>query len=406
MTENTIISRQFSDSYFSPNEVGQILLINTESAVDRRERVTNLANTLHISGMEYVAGIDREKLTQKERKEILTRARSSENVVNGARVNIVGPGTNYQHILLPPDKEFPKDFEDYIVGRYACAASHVKAMKKALENWEKAPAEDKNKWIIILEDDVLLSKQDKKKINSVLANAPETAGAILLGGEQGVFRLGGLYSLNAMLPVAVETEGKKNPDLAKPTGSFGATATAYRPDMLRAMLTVQEKNLAMTREEGGRQTNDRVNVVIQNYLAGFSTLPEAKQDRILRATFDEATSDMKQKEFFALNPSLIKEDIGPSTVGNPEQSDKYRYRTAYRTFSPETAVKVYELFEATKNPHLRVQCSSVLERERVGNARLTESQLVEKLEKIQKDDKSFTSRLGPRNATAASEIMR
>lgn len=268
--------------YFNPEHVGQTLYINLDRAGERDDRFHQRAEEIGLRA-ERIAGVDPAALEEKARNDIIARMKNK--VVIGGKVE----DTLEENCVPPKPERVHEALQKTAFSKYGCAASHVKAMQKALDSIRPG---DEEKWIVLLEDDAVLSLESRTEINRVLAEAPDDAGAMMLG----------VMHPRGAVPLATD-----DPDIMQPTKGNATVAIAYRPDMMRAMLQVYEKNLQMTREEGGISPVDNINAVIHQYLAfqdeAYLERPEYAQ---LVETFCEATQDIKQHKFYAANPSLVR----------------------------------------------------------------------------------------------------
>lgn len=268
--------------YFNPEYVGKTFYINLNRADDRNERFGQMAREIGLRA-ERIEGIDAAALDEDVRKDIVARMKNK--VVIGGRLE----DTLEENCVPEKPERMPDALETTAYSKYGCAASHVKAMQRALATIRPG---DEEKWIVILEDDAVLSLESRAEINRILAEAPDDAGAMMLG----------VMHPRGAVPLATDS-----PDIMQPTKGNATVAIAFRPDMMLAMLKVYERNLQMTREEGGISPVDNINAVIHQYLAfqdeAHLGRPEYSE---LVEVFRKATQDLKQHKFYAANPSLVR----------------------------------------------------------------------------------------------------
>lgn len=332
-------------SFFAKENVAQVLYINLARSEVRKADMENMGAALAITPLHRVEGADAQLYTPDERAEILSRQKSIRYLKDGEWVFSYNFDTGYSDMLLPVGVDIPENISNHAMGRYACQVSQLRAIEKAIRNLEEQGENNNNRWTIIFEDDALLDKADRETINEALKNAPDEAGAVLLAGWQ---RGGALLG---------ET---RHPNLAIPTGTQGSTAIAYRSEMLKIMAEVYRRNLAMTREEGGISSNDSVNVVIQDFQAGISSIHTHSENHILLEVFKEASAGKTATQFFVLNPSLVRETKQSSTIGTSPAADYYDYQLRKPTFPLETVRQVRQIYESNKDPEIRKEFDRML----------------------------------------------
>ena len=360
--------------YFAPKAVAQTIYINLERSVERRQRMEKMAEEIGMHNLERLVATDGYMLQGDEHADVLARTAMLEQLKeDGSRLSYRDfVYHDYKPMVPPLDIDIPQDMQKHALGIYGCQMSHLRAMKHALRNIRAC---DENKWTVILEDDAELSLKDRDIINNALNNAPENAGAIMLGGYHPLKR--------GMLPVTADKQSQSL-ELAVPTGALVATGIAYRPGMMRAMVEIYRKNLAMTREEGGIDSVDAVNLLIHNHLAGLPLYNDNSARKTLIEIFKKTSSSLKQKEFFVLNPSRIKESGQEGNIGKRSSGPdrRLRYGEPYRTFSKETAIAIKEIFQSNKERSVRDEIIRILEEAFSNKSTLSEKELIEEIENI------------------------
>jgi hypothetical protein len=355
-----------NSTYFSPNQIARVVYINPPNAESRRAHIEHMAAELGISGLERVPNaVHYSQFGDAQRSDALARTKVDLHY-NGAEWVGLGPETNFNDIVLPPAEavEIPDSIARLALGKSACQLSHLRAIEYVLAT---LLPEDENKWVILLEDDALLDLLDREAINRAFADPPGDAGAIMLTGCHAIDR--------AALPITPSAEAQEA-GLAIPTAGFMATAIAYHPAMLRAIVDVYRTNLQMSREGGGVSPVDVVNCLIQSVLVGVPPYRNEPEYVTLAREFERASNGLAQNRFYILNPSRVRESGDQSLVGSSHTTEAFRYGKHLRTFPRETVLRIHGIFESVLDPSARATIVRILEGACVEGSGLSESELL------------------------------
>lgn len=328
-----------SAPYFSPELVSQTIYINLGRSPDRKLRMEMMAEEIGLENMVRVEGVDGASLSDKVRSDALLRTKVPRHF-NGK----AWEETGYVDQLLPEQVEIPQEIQKIALGRYGCQAGHIKAFQYAIKNLKP---EDEDKWVVILEDDALLKREDADAINNALRDAPQDAGAIMLAGVQ--FLESGAVPIDA---------GKK--ELAIPMQANCTIGIAYRPAMLRVMAKLYEKNLSMSREKGGISPVDNVNWVVQQELLGLPAYKNKAEYKHLAGIFKNESEDLEQNKFYILNPGLVYASGEETTIGTPESESNLRAGMKLNLFGEEEAKEIYTMMSEIKDPKIRARASDII----------------------------------------------
>lgn len=199
--------------------------------------------------------------------------------------------------------------EEQAVANYQELADYLATLKDAVEN---IPEGD-NRWIIVSAKNS--PPLDMNAIDGILRNAPEDAGILHLSGKN---KFGGFGEL----PVDA---GEEYPQLVKPMRfNGGATATAYKPDTLRAMVAALETNMQQeaehTSEEkaiGGISPLDHIFTLMQRASLRIpeddAAYPEYKA---VKTAFKDALGKEAQSGVYAANipPNQVVQPVSRTTA--------------------------------------------------------------------------------------------